>query len=172
MALRKVEENDLELMLKWRNHPLVRLNMFSQSVIELETHKLWFERESQKDDSEWFVFIDEDDTPRGVVYFTGINRISRSASWGLYATPDAPSGTGTKMGLEALAYYFNNLGFHKLNAEVIQSNERSYHFHRKLGFQIEGVVRDNFLGVSGYEDIIHFGIIDYEWKGTGSSLCE
>lgn len=171
MALREIGEDDLELMLSWRNHPSVRENMFSQSVIELEQHKLWFEGESKKDGSEWLMFIDEDNTPRGVVYFTEMNRAYRNAFWGFYAAPDAPAGTGTKMGREALEYYFNDLGFHKLNAEVLKSNKRSYHFHRKLGFQVEGVLRENYFGRLGYEDITYLGILDSEWKSVRSSLC-
>ncbi len=171
MALRKIGENDLELMLSWRNHPTIRLNMFSQSVIELEKHKLWFELESKKSDSEWLMFIDEGNTPRGVVYFTEMDRVSQNAFWGVYTAFDAPPGTGTKMGREALEYYFNDLGFHKLNAEVLKSNQRSYYFHRKLGFQVEGVLRENYFGQLGYEDITYLGIIDFEWESVRSSLC-
>ena len=84
MALRQIGEDDLELMLRWRNHPSVRSSMFSQSIIELEQHRLWFERESKKSDSVWLLFIDESNTPRGVVYFTEMNRVSRNAFWGFY----------------------------------------------------------------------------------------
>lgn len=171
MSLRKIEENDLELMLRWRNHPSVRSSMFSQSVIALEQHKLWFERESEKNDSEWLMFIDKGNTPRGVVYFTEMNRVSRNAFWGFYAAPDAPPGTGTKMGREALEHYFGALGFHKLNAEVLESNERSYRLHRKLGFRVEGVLRENYFGQLGYEDITYLGIINHEWKSMKSSSC-
>lgn len=170
MALREIGKNDLELMLRWRNHPLVRSSMLSQSVIELEQHKLWFERESKKEDSEWLMFIDESNTPRGVVYFTKMNRVSRNAFWGFYAAPDAPAGTGTKMGREALEYYFNDLRFHKLNAEVLESNERSFHFHKKLGFEVEGTLRENYRGRSGYENIIYFGMVYSEWKDVQLSL--
>ena len=36
MPLRRIQQEDLELMLSWRNHQTVRLGMFSQSVIEIE----------------------------------------------------------------------------------------------------------------------------------------
>lgn len=159
MALREIGEDDLELMLQWRNHPSVRSSMFSQSIIELEQHRLWFERESKKSDSVWLLFIDESNTPRGVVYFTEMNRVSRNAFWGFYAAPDAPAGTGTKMGREALALFFNDLGFHKLNAEVLESNERSYYFHLKLGFNVEGVFREQYMGPDGYESVTRFALI-------------
>jgi UDP-4-amino-4,6-dideoxy-N-acetyl-beta-L-altrosamine N-acetyltransferase len=134
--------------------------MFSQSVIELKQHKLSFERESKKDDSEWLMFIDESNTPRGVVYFTEMNRVSRNAFWGFYAAPDAPPGTGTKMGREALEYYFHGLGFHKLNAEVLESNERSYYFHLKLGFIVEGFFRDQHMGQNGYEGVTRLALLE------------
>lgn len=164
MSLREIKKSDLELMLKWRNHPDVRLNMFSKSVIEFEQHRLWFERESKKDDSIWLMFLDEYNVPHGIVYFKEMNESLKNAYWGFYSAPSAPKGTGTKMGYEALNYYFYNLGFHKLNAEVLESNCKSYYFHKKLGFQIEGTLRDNYLGCKGYEDIIFFGLIDCEWK--------
>lgn len=160
MALREIRENDLELMLRWRNHPSVRSSMFSQSIIELEQHRLWFERESKKSDSVWLMFLDEGNTPCGVVYFTEMNRVSRNAFWGFYAAPDARPGTGTKMGREALRYYFNYIGFHKLNADVLESNERSYYFHLKLGFNVEGVFRDQYMGPDGYESVTRFALIE------------
>ncbi|WP_220254270.1 UDP-4-amino-4,6-dideoxy-N-acetyl-beta-L-altrosamine N-acetyltransferase [Vreelandella rituensis] len=171
MALREIGENDLELMLRWRNHPSVRSSMFSQSVIELEKHKLWFEREFEKSDSEWLIFLDEGNTPRGVMYFTEMNRVSRNAFWGFYTAPDAPPGTGTKMGREALIYYFNDLGFHKLNADVLESNERSYYFHLKLGFNVEGVFRDQYMGTEGYESVTRFALIEGANSGSGLKVC-
>lgn len=166
MALRKIGENDLELMLRWRNHPSVRSSMFRKSVIKLEQHKLWFELESENDDSEWLMFIDEGSIPRGVVYFTEMNSVFRNAFWGFYAAPDAPPGTGTAMGREALAYYFNDLGFHKLNAEVLESNERSYYFHLKLGFNIEGIFREHYMGPHGYESVTRFALIEDSKSGS------
>jgi len=160
MALREIREEDLELMLRWRNHPSVRSCMFSQSIIGFEEHKAWFKRESEKSDSKWLMFFDEGNTPSGVVYFTKMNTVSRNAFWGFYAAPDAPPGTGTKMGWEALIYYFNDLGFHKLNAEVLESNERSYYFHLKLGFNVEGVFRDQYMGPDGYETVTRFALIE------------
>ena len=159
MALRKIKESDLELMLEWRNHSSVRSSMFSHSVIELEQHKLWFERESKKSNSKWLMFLDEVNTPSGVVYFTEMNGFARNAFWGFYAAPDAPRGTGTKMAEEALSYYFNDLGFHKLNADVLDTNERSYHFHLKLGFVVEGIFRDQHMGPDGYQNITRFSLI-------------
>ncbi|WP_417539284.1 UDP-4-amino-4,6-dideoxy-N-acetyl-beta-L-altrosamine N-acetyltransferase [Marinobacter sp.] len=170
MSLRDIQEEDLELMLSWRNHPSVRSSMFSQSTIELQQHQAWFSREAKKDDSAWLFFVDENDIPAGVVYFTDMDRTANHAFWGFYAAPDAPPGTGTKMGVEALDYFFQALGFHKLNAEVLERNQRSQRFHQKLGFQTEGVFRDHYMGGSGYESVTRFGLLNGEWSAHRHKL--
>ena len=163
MSLREIEEIDLEIMLAWRNHPAVRSSMFSQSVIEFEQHKAWFARESDKDDSLWLLFVNEKEIPSGVVYFTDMNRNANHAFWGFYTAPDALPGTGTRMAHEALDHFFNDLAFHKLNAEVLKSNERSYFFHQKLGFKVEGVFREHYFGSSGYESVTRLALMAREW---------
>lgn len=164
MPLREIQEEDLELMLRWRNHPSVRSGMFSQAVIEFGQHQAWFRREREKADSEWFLFLDMDEAPLGVVYFTAMDRVANHAFWGFYAAPGAPPGTGTRMGIEALDYFFEVQGFHKLNAEVLESNRRSHDFHKKLGFQVEGVFCDHYFGSNGYESVSRFGLMCVEWS--------
>lgn len=170
MSLRRIQEQDLELMLRWRNHPAVRAGMFSQSVIEFEQHQAWFRREAKKDDSAWFLFIDVNKKPAGVVYFTDMDRKANHAFWGFYAAPEAPPGTGTKMGIEALDYIFEAKGLHKINAEVLESNERSSSFHRKLGFRIEGVFCDHYFGTDGYESVTRFALLRNEWDERREGL--
>ncbi|EPC04103.1 hypothetical protein L861_01990 [Litchfieldella anticariensis FP35 = DSM 16096] len=163
MPLRKIQEEDLELMLSWRNHPSVRASMFSQSIIEPDQHRAWFWRESQKENSLWLLFVDSVKKPTGVVYFTDIDRLARNAFWGFYTAPGSKRGIGTQMGVEALDHFFSEQGLHKLNAEVLENNERSHRFHRKLGFLKEGIFRDQYLGKDGYQSVTRFGLLESEW---------
>ena len=163
MPLRKIQQEDLELILSWRNHPDVRSSMFSQSVIELDQHRAWFRRESEKETSLWFLYLDTEGNPAGVVYFTDIDGISSNAFWGFYAAPGARPGTGTRMGVEALDYFLVDKGFHKVNADVLDTNQRSHRFHRKLGFQAEGVFREQYLGKEDYRNVTRFGLLDSDW---------
>ena len=158
MSLRKVAEDDLELMLSWRNHPSIRASMFSQEVIKLEDHREWFGRESNKEDSLWLLFYNENDEPSGIIYLRGMDRLASHAFWGFYAAPSAPAGTGSTMCKEALEYSFDVLGLHKINAEVLRSNQRSQALHKKLGFQIEDVTHAHYSTLSKYEEIIRFGL--------------
>jgi UDP-4-amino-4,6-dideoxy-N-acetyl-beta-L-altrosamine N-acetyltransferase len=163
MTLRRIREDDLELMLSWRNHPSVRASMFSQTVIGLEQHRSWFHRESEKQDSDWLLYINSDQSPAGVVYFTEMDGICSNAFWGFYAAPNSSPGTGTRMAAEALDFFFSELEFHKLNAEVLESNDRSHKFHLRLGFQVEGVFRDQYFGRGEFQSVTRYGLLNSEW---------
>lgn len=41
--LRKATEEDMELLYKWANDPLVRANSFSTEIIDYEKHQEWFQ---------------------------------------------------------------------------------------------------------------------------------
>jgi RimJ/RimL family protein N-acetyltransferase len=140
--------------------------MFSQSVIELDQHHAWFSRESEKETSLWLLYLDTEENPAWVVYFTDMDSISSNAFWGFYAAPGAKPGTGTRMGVEALDYFLVEKDFHKVNADVLDTNQRSHRFHRKLGFQVEGVFRDQYLGKEGYQNVTRFRLLKSEWADT------
>lgn len=156
MSLRNIEEQDLELILQWRNHPSVRKSMFNQEVISLEDHKAWFSRESKKEDSCWLLYLNPEDKPAGVIYCTSIDRINSHTFWGFYAAPDSSPGTGTAMCSEGLSYIFNVLRLNKVNAEVIESNLRSHAFHIKMGFKVEGEFSEQYKGKLGYESVTRY----------------
>jgi UDP-4-amino-4,6-dideoxy-N-acetyl-beta-L-altrosamine N-acetyltransferase len=170
MPLRKIQQEDLELMLSWRNHPSVRSSMFSQSVIELDQHSAWFRRESKKETSLWLLYLDTEKNPAGVVYFTEMDSVSSNAFWGFYAAPGAKPGTGTRMGVEALNYFFFEKGFHKVIADVLDTNQRSHRFHRKLGFRVEEGICGQHLRKKGYQNVTRFGLLKSGWADNRKIL--
>ena len=68
------------------------------------------------------------------------------------------------MGLDELNEAFNVLGLHKLNAEVLITNERSRQFHEKLGFCVEGRFRDYHFNGERFIDVFRLGMLDSEWS--------
>ncbi|MCX5567117.1 UDP-4-amino-4,6-dideoxy-N-acetyl-beta-L-altrosamine N-acetyltransferase [Alcaligenes nematophilus] len=159
MTLREIRKEDLLLILQWRNHPAVRSCMFSQEEIAYEDHQAWFEREKQKKDSKWLLFLGDANTPLGVVSITKIDNSSKHAFWGFYANPEAPKGTGKIMCMAAINYCFSDLNLHKINAEVLESNVRSQELHKRLDFKIEGIFKDHFLSNDKFESVIRFAKI-------------
>lgn len=170
MSLRYIEEFDLRKVWEWRNHPQIRQCMFNQEVIPWENHIKWYQSLSERKDFCCLIYENNEGIPQGVVSFSKIDPKSKNAEWGFYAAPDAPKGTGTLLGKEALHYAFSCLGLHKVNSEVLDTNENSKYFHQKLGFIHEGVRKENHFDGKHFYDIHLYGILETDWISRNSGI--
>jgi UDP-4-amino-4,6-dideoxy-N-acetyl-beta-L-altrosamine N-acetyltransferase len=104
-----------------------------------------------------------DAVPLGIVGFNHIDQANRNAAWAFYAAPDAPRGTGSKMEYLALNHAFDQLGLHKLQCEVLAFNEPVIKLHKKFGFKVEGVFREQHRVDERFVDIFRLGLLANEW---------
>lgn len=159
--VRSMTDADVTTVLEWRNHPDVRRSMFTQHEIGLEEHRRWFEN-SASDPRRHLLIYEAQGMPRGFVSLIVADH-PNVADWGFYAAPDASRGTGRAMGHHALNHAFNVLKLHKICGQALAHNERSIGFHRALGFQQEGVLRDQHFDGRNYHAVICFGLLAQEW---------
>jgi len=160
-TVRALTEDDLPMVLAWRNHPEVRDFMFTQHDITLEEHRQWFAR-VQLDKSRQQLIVMDGIVPLGFVQFNFVSQ-GGIADWGFYVRPDATKGSGTKLGQAALMHGFKVIGLHKVCGQAIKSNAASIVFHQKLGFTEEGRLREQRLIGDYYHTLICFGLIAKEW---------
>jgi UDP-4-amino-4,6-dideoxy-N-acetyl-beta-L-altrosamine N-acetyltransferase len=168
--IRPLEESDLELILPWRNAPAVRQAMFTQHEISCDEHQAWFHLMQADDSKRWFLYLNENNQPSGVVYFTDLDPAQRSLFWGFYASPDSSPGSGLRMSLDALDKAFNELALEKLNADVLANNLRSLNMHKIVGFAEEGHFRKQFFNGEQRIDVIRFAILASEWPVCRQAL--
>lgn len=161
-GVRRMNERDLPQVLSWRNHHDIRRYMYTRHEISLEEHVRWFSQASQDPERHLLIF-EIDAIPLG---FINIHQIARGAiaDWGFYAAPDAPKGARPALGDAALRYAFKTAGLHKLCGEALAYNERSIRFHLSLGFQREGVRRQQHFDGQQYLDVVYFGLLASEWQ--------
>ena len=171
MALRSLSEDDLALVLDWRNAPEVRANMYANHKITWEEHRAWFHKMQHDPSMLWYIYM-QHNIPFGVVYFTSYQAKRRNAFWGFYSGANAPRGTGLRMEYAALEHAFSDLGVHKLNCEVIEFNRAVINMHKKYGFKEEGVFRDFHYDGEHYHDVVRLGMLDSEWIGCRDKLAE
>jgi len=162
--MRPMNIDDLALVLSWRNHPDVRRYMYTQHEITLTEHQSWFKQASANPHKHLLIF-EAGSTPQGFVQMTLLGA-SPVAEWGFYASPDAPKGTGRRMGKTALRYAFEHIGLHKLCGQALVYNEPSVRFHCSLGFQQEGLLRDQHYDGKCFHDVFCFGLLNSEWSTT------
>lgn len=163
--LRPMQEQDLERVLAWRNHPEVRRHMYTQRLITLEEHRDWFERESQASQRHLLIY-ERDGESLGFVNLNVVDTTAGCGEWGFYLAPDAPRGSGQGLGQSTLTYAFMTLRLYKLCGEVLADNTRSQRFHERLGFRREATLRDHFHDGNTYHDAITFGLLAEEWRDS------
>lgn len=169
--LRGIKQQELELMLGWRNAPNVRANMYTRHEINMDEHLAWWARIQQRDDQRYFMY-EAGGTPLGIIGFTGIDRTSENSSWAFYASPEAPKGTGSKMEFLALDFAFNDLSLHKLHCEVLAFNSPVIKLHQKFGFSIEGILREHHKINESFIDIYKLSLLAAEWAEKRADMLD
>lgn len=162
VLIRSMAEDDLPMVLAWRNHPEVRRFMFTQHEISLEEHTQWFMRVVQ-DNTRRLLIVQLQGKPIGYVQFSNVEP-GGVADWGFYARPDAAKGTGRKLGASALDHAFGQLKLNKVCGRAIDTNQASIRFHERLGFKREAVLRDQKRINDEYQTLICFGLLAHEWQ--------
>jgi UDP-4-amino-4,6-dideoxy-N-acetyl-beta-L-altrosamine N-acetyltransferase len=150
------------MVLAWRNHSSVRGCMLTQHEISPEEHRNWFVRVNEDKTRQQLIVLAGTD-PLGFVQF---NQVCQGgiADWGFYVRPDAPKGSGSKLGQAALAYAFKNLGLHKVCGQAIENNVTSIAFHQKLCFREEGRLREHQRIADQYHTLFLFGLLAKDWQ--------
>lgn len=168
--IRPMMEDDLALVLQWRNSERIRINMYSEEPISWENHCSWFSRIQNKESIQYFI-VEYLDKPMGVVNFTEIDHIHNTCNWGFYVgDTETPRGSGTALGFLGLVEAFEHLHIRKVCAEVIAFNEVSLRFHRKLGFTQEGNLIQHIWKNNKYEDIVLFACFSDQWPALKEKL--
>ena len=161
--LRDMENADLPLVWQWRNAEHIRRHMYNNQIIPWEEHLAWFEKEQSDPSSVSKIFIHQD-RPLGVVRFTHIDHENETCKWGFYiGDKDAPKGSGTAMGILALDFIFGTFPIRKVCAEVLDTNQVSLRYHKKLGFKQEGLLLQQLKREKLLIDVIPMGLFRDQW---------
>jgi len=168
LLVRSMTEDDLPMVLEWRNHPEVRRYMFTQHEISLAEHTDWFMWAVQ-DNTRRLLIVQEQGSPIGYLQFSNVVT-GGVANWGFYARPDAAKGTGRKLGTSALDHAFNELKLHKVCGQAFDTNQASIRFHERLGFKREAVLSYQNRVNDAVQTLIEFGLLDSEWKALNVKI--
>jgi UDP-4-amino-4,6-dideoxy-N-acetyl-beta-L-altrosamine N-acetyltransferase len=161
-------EEDLPLVLTWRNSERVRRHMVTRHAITWEEHTAWFLRVQSDPDQQQYIF-ELDGAPVGVVGIGGLAHLPGAVSWGFYVgDQDAPKGTGSRMLAIALERVFAIEGVQAVNAEVVASNTASIRVHERLGFKNTGTVRREQEG-AGATEFVMYALTPQEWRRARES---
>jgi len=164
ITVRSICSGDLHMLLTWRNSPHVRDFMLTRHLISESEHYEWFLNKN-KDSLCTRLIVEENESPLGYVQFDEVAERGE-AVWTFHLKPDAPPGSGTKLGLHALNYAFDVLGFCVIHGKVLDFNNKSISFHYKMGFIKKTILQNQLTINKNPVSLICFKLDKKAWQKT------
>jgi len=166
--LRTIEEEDLKFLRDKFNLKQVRqyLHLYARKPHNLEQERQWWE-EQMDDDTMVHLAICQEKEMMGVISLD-INRELGKAEIGIWLDPaEHGQGYGTEASRLLINYTFSELRLHKICARAFDLNRASQRIWEKLGFEQEGLLREEEFAEGDYVDMHYYGLLKREWQEQG-----
>lgn len=109
--------------------------------------------------------IEKEKTLIGEVRLKNLRWFNRKAELSIIIHRDHQGdGFGKEVLNHIIEYAFNKMNLHRLEAEALEFNETSVMLLEKLGFQLEGRLREAKYHNNKYWDILRYGLLRSEFK--------
>ena len=123
---------DAKEVLEWRNHELVRKQMFTSDTITFENHLRFIESLKQSN-RKLYLRVRWKNDSIGVIDYYDVE--DETAFWGLYLNPKfIGSAWGVYLEFIAIEYAFCALNLKELQCETLESNEAVLKIHSFFNF--------------------------------------
>lgn len=164
VLLRPPIDADSSILFDWiNNHDLVIKNAPYKHV-SLESHQAWFKSILQPSADRYLFMIEVVESRKtiGSCQLLNIHPIHRSAD--LQIRIGEPNYHGKGYGTDALqqliSFGFNTLKLHRISLTVFSNNLRAINAYKKVGFNIEGCMKDAACIDSQFLDVVIMGKIN------------
>ena len=164
--LRLMEEKDVPYKVKWINNPEFRHTLnFDYPLSEISTKKWLHNVAGNPTRKDFFVCDIETDEPIGYGGLIGIDYKNGKAEsyMGIGDQSYQGKGIGFEIRKILLDYAFTELNMNKIYAYVWKENSPMITLNEKVGFQIEGLLRQDILSHGEKRDRYIMGILKEEY---------
>ena len=163
VALRKMDYNDTDLIIRWRNSDYIREHFIYQGYFTKESHENWIKTMIETGKVVKLMIGDMEDNYKAVgsIYIRDIDRTNNKAEYGIFIGEESARGRG--IGSEAAAlmiqYCFNVIKLHRLFLRVFADNKQAIKSYENAGFVKEANLKEDVYINGKYRDIVLMGII-------------
>lgn len=161
--LRKIKDEDTDLIVKWRNNDRVYNNFVFSQELTPEMHREWLKEKVETGLVEQFIIIEKDSVkPVGSVYFRDIDRDKLEAEYGIFIGEDDAigKGYGTEAAELALGYIFEDVQLKRVFLRVFEDNAAAIKSYKNVGFKRTN--REEIVNKDGEEKKLIFMEIEKE----------
>lgn len=164
--IRPLESSDLEILYEWYNDYEYSHWISGGWPVNTLLRREQIEKTLYEEDPYRYAITTMENHLIGTLGFDEVNIPARSAK--VFIGIGLKEYWGKGFGQDALKiflnYLFNYWNFNRLTAETWEGNKRAIHCYEKLGFQIEGRLREAYYINGKYYDVIVMGLLrkDYD----------
>lgn len=166
IALRAFEKSDISHLHRWMNDPesLAMIGRCPLSFEEIEQ-----EVEKHKNAHDLLLVLEQaKSTPLGWVHLSKIELEHGRAEIGILLAPEHRGKGIGKIGMNLiLNMAFHQLRLHRVYLTTRSINKRGIALYQKLGFSIEGRLREHAFVSGEHHDTFIMGILSREWNASG-----
>ncbi|MFC7047077.1 GNAT family N-acetyltransferase [Halobacteriaceae archaeon GCM10025711] len=164
VALRTIEEEDLEFLRDTINDPRVRRFLSMRDPVNLHQEREFFE-EVVASENGVNLLVTVDGEAAGTVGLHPEGGPNVTAEIGLFlAEAYWGNGYGTEASELLTDYAFDARRFHRVTARVYEPNVASARIWEKLGFRHEATFREADFNDGEYVDVRLYAVLEDEWR--------
>lgn len=177
-VLRPAEKSDLGVISHWF-HDVADLACFDRTsripLNQTQTEQFWNDILSTPDDTKtcWFTLASEKGEALGLAGLDAISLVNRDAVLPLFIDKSIRrTGVGIRATALLLDFAFRQLGLNRVTSYYRVDNLGSETLLKRLGFQVEGTMRQAWFADGRFHDTHTVGVLQTEWLEQRQSLAD
>ena len=173
IRLRSIDRDDLPRFVRWFADPEVRTHLAQYRPLSLEQEERWFEQNLSAEDTQaWAIdALPEGTESKGWEHIGGcgyhaIDWRNRSGEIGILIGVKEywNLGYGTDVVRTLVAWGFSTLNLNRVFLRVYADNPRGIRCYEKVGFQLEGRLRQDNFHDGAYRDTLVMAVLRTDWE--------
>lgn len=166
VVLRPLEREDLHFVHQMDNNANVMRYWFEEPYETFVELAALYDEHIHDQTERRFVVVCEDKNA-GLVELVEIDHVHRRAEFQIIVAPDHQGKGLARRATElAMDYGFGVLNLHKIYLVVDKENTKAIHIYETLGFQVEGVLRQEFFINGQYRDVTRMCLFQHDYLGS------
>jgi RimJ/RimL family protein N-acetyltransferase len=170
--LRPLEQEDAPALAEWLNDREVSRGLLVHRPINQQAEQGYLDEVARSEhDIPLGIVVRDGDVLVGVVGLHALDPRHRHASLGIFIGDKTWWGKG--LATEAcellLGYAFGTLNLNKVWLHVVEINERAIRVYEKLGFTLEGTLREDFYLEGRYWSTLVMSLLREDWERRASA---
>lgn len=167
VKLRLVEEEDLSVLVDWRNTPEIWAAFFNKFPLSNAGQSKWFANLVTDQTRQLFMICTiEDNKAIGTIGLDHIDHANQSGEFGnilIGETEYQGKGLALDATLTLLWFAFTGLNLNRIYLQVFSRNKIAVNLYCKCGFQKEGLLRQAIYKAGEFQDVVVMAILREEF---------